>query len=119
MDTTANQQMLQAAVSLHRQGQWAAAEARYRHVVAAEPRHSEALRLLGVLLVQTGRAGEAIGILEQSIHARANVSATHMALGEAYRAAGRIREAAAAFRQALVLEPFYAEAHNNLGAALE
>ena len=50
---------LQEAVALHRQGQLAAAEKNYARILKSFPDQFDALHLLGLLKLQTGKAGEA------------------------------------------------------------
>jgi Flp pilus assembly protein TadD len=52
--------LLAQAVALHQQGALTTAEALYRRVLAAAPRHADALHLLGVLAAQRGRPCEAM-----------------------------------------------------------
>jgi len=56
--------------------------------------------------------------IRQAIALDPNNPLAHYNLGEACGVAGRLDEAAAAFRRAAELKPDFAEAHNNLGAAL-
>jgi tetratricopeptide (TPR) repeat protein len=58
MTTAAVDQLLSHALSLHRAGRWAEAQALYERALAAAPRHADAMHLLGVLLSQCGRPAE-------------------------------------------------------------
>ncbi|GGG90614.1 tetratricopeptide repeat protein [Silvibacterium dinghuense] len=58
---------LESAASFHRSGDAAAAEALYREILAADPRHSEANHNLGVLLIQLRRACEALPHLKAAL----------------------------------------------------
>ena len=59
-------QLLQQAVADHQAGRLEAAETGYRKILAAEPRHVDALQLLGVLVQQAGRAAEAVTLIEKA-----------------------------------------------------
>ena len=112
-------QTFELALERHQAGRLADAEALYRQILAAQPDHSDALHLLGVIAHQAGRHDLAVEWISRAIVFDPNHSAAHCNLGEAFRAKGRPREAVAAYRRALALKPHYPEAHNNLGNALQ
>ena len=55
------------ALDLHREGRLTEAEARYREVLAAQPRHAETLHYLGVLCHQTRRHDEAAKLIAAAV----------------------------------------------------
>lgn len=111
------QQAFDLAVQHHQAGHLAQAEALYREVLAAEPRHADALHLLGVTAHQAGKNDVAVELITQAI---ALVPAAHYFanLGEAHRAAGESDQAVAALRHAVVLKPDLPEVHYRLGNIL-
>jgi len=96
----------------------AEAESISREILTAEPRHADALHVLGVIAGRTGRHGAAVEFLRQSVALRPDHPEAHKNLGIALKDSGQIDEAIAAYRQAITLKPDYAEAHKNLGSAL-
>jgi len=102
----------------HQAGRLADAEAIYRQILAAQPRHAEALHFLGVIAHQVGRHALAAVWIGQAIVLNPNNPAAHSNLGEACRTMGRVDDAIAAYRRAIELQPDYAQTHNNLGNAL-
>jgi Flp pilus assembly protein TadD len=60
-------EVLRAAMALHRDNAPAQAEARYRDVLAMAPEHPDALHGLCVLLHATDRRTEARALIERSI----------------------------------------------------
>lgn len=110
--------MLQDALAQHQAGRLREAEALYREILAAEPRHSDALHLLGVALHQLGRNDEAIELIGQAIAADGSRAEFHSNLGEVHRMCGRPDQAEHSYRAALALAPDMAAAHGNLGHAL-
>ena len=56
------QEALAAGLAHHQAGRLADAEAIYRDILAVEPRHAEALHLLGVLAHQIGQNEAAIAL---------------------------------------------------------
>jgi tetratricopeptide (TPR) repeat protein len=114
---TTVQQVLMRAEQLRQQGQLAEAKALCQQVVAAQPRHAEALHLLGIVLHQAGDAAGAIEMLQRAVAANPGVPLYHSNLGEMLRLAHRLDEAVAAGERAVALHPGYAHALNNLGIA--
>jgi len=106
------------AIGYLQAGQFAAAEAALRQILAAEPRQIDALHLLGVAAHLTGNHQQAIESIGRAIRLNGRVAAFHNNLGEAQRALNRLPEAVASYRRALQLQRNYPDAHNNLGAAL-
>ena len=107
------------ALDLHREGRLTEAEARYREVLAAQPRHAETLHYLGVLCHQTRRHGEAAKLIAAAVELAPRNSDYLNNYGLALRAAGRIEEAVAAHRAAIALSPGDMDLYNNLGNAYQ
>jgi tetratricopeptide (TPR) repeat protein len=107
-----------AALRLHQAGRLKEAEAIYRRVLEVQPRHADALHLLGVAAHHAGRPAEAIDLIGKAIAAGGRVAVYHNNMGEAYRAQDKFDEAVLHYRQALAIEPDFAMAHNNLANAL-
>src|SRR5689334_21411053 len=107
-----------ALAQQHRQaGRVAAAEELCRQVLRAQPRHGEALHLLGILAHQKGETSAAIDLIKQAIASDGSVPLYHCNLGEMCRLSGRLTEAISAGQRALELQPNYPQALNNLGIA--
>ncbi len=108
---------LKLAIQHHKAGRLAEAERLYRHILAQNPNHPEALNLLGVIAQQVGQVDAAIQLYQQSIRAHPT-AACFINLGVALFSTGKTSDAIAAYREALRLEPAMAVAHNNLSIAL-
>ena len=89
------QQTFVVALQHHQSGRLAEAEAIYRQILAVEPRHADALHLLGVIAHLVGRNDVAVGLIRQAIVLNAMVPDFHSNLGEAHRALGQLDEAIA------------------------
>ncbi|ALJ38074.1 tetratricopeptide repeat protein [Azospirillum brasilense] len=107
------------AVAHHRAGRLADAERDYRAVLAADPRHPDALHLLGVLALQAGHPGPAVELIEEAIRQAGGVADYHDNLGSALAALDRHAEAADAHRMAVALTPLSAQPRHNLGNAFQ
>lgn len=117
MATGANS--LQMAMELHQAGQLAQAEQLYRQILRGNPRHPDALHLLGLIAHQAGEHEMAIAYMSQAIAIDGAQPFYHSNLGEAFRALGRTAEARVFYERALQLDPMFAAAHYNLGLLLE
>ena len=103
---------------LHAAGRLAEAEATYRQVLLAVPRHAGSLHMLGVLALQSGQADAALELIAQAIAVRPAEAIYHVNRATALLAKGAAEEAAAACRHALSLKRNSAEACQVLGHAL-
>ena len=74
------------------------AEAAYRSALNADPGAANALNGLGVLLVETGRARDAIPFLERAAASDATLWEARLNLGIAHQTAGNLDAAAKAYR---------------------
>jgi len=106
------------ALRQHHSGRLEAAERLYRRVLAADPRHAEALHLLGVLAYQTQRRDLALDLIGQAIGVAPDVALFHANLGNVLEALGRTEEATASHRRSVQLDPRFAEGHKLLGTLL-
>jgi len=111
-------QAFDLALQRHQAGRLVEAEALYRQILAAEPNHTDALHLMGVVAHQAGRHDLAVEWICRALSTNPNHPAAYSNLGEAFRAMGRLDEAIANYRRALDLRPECPETHNNLGMAL-
>lgn len=109
---------LAAAVAHHRAGRFAEAERLYRQILRDNPRHADALHLLGLIAHEAGRNDLAADYIGHALGLRPDAPSYYLSLGLVQQSAGRPAEAVRSFRHALALRPDYAEAHNNLGAVL-
>jgi tetratricopeptide (TPR) repeat protein len=106
------------AMAHHRAGRLADADALYRQILVADPRHVDALHLRGVIAAQSGRPAEAEALIGRALALSPDFALAHFNRGNALRDLGRHAEALAAYQRAVRLDPRHAAAHNNLGVAL-
>ncbi len=111
------QTMLEKSVAKHQQGDLDSAEQAYREILALDPRHPDALHLLGVINTQRGDIDKAIDLFHQSIEANPAMVSAYNNLGIALHNSRRPKEAAASFRKAIQISP-NADAYYNLGNCL-
>ncbi len=107
-----------AAQQEYQQGRPERAEQLYGEVLAADPRHTGALHLMGILAAETGRHEQALELIRKAISIDPASGVYHRNLGAVLQMMGRLEEAAAECRQALRLTPGDVHALGNLGGVL-
>jgi SAM-dependent methyltransferase/tetratricopeptide (TPR) repeat protein len=93
------------AQRLHRAGQLAAAERRYRDVLRIDGAHVEALHWLGVTLSQRGDQLAALRAFQQALGMRPGFAASATAVAHALLLMGRAEDAVIAADKALAIAP--------------
>ncbi len=93
-------------------------ETLYRETIRRNPESWMAYSNLGTLLLETGRAPEAMADLERAVALKPDLPEGQFNLGNALRAAGRLDEAVGRYEAALRARPDYPEAEDNLGTTL-
>lgn len=111
-------QQLVRGTALLQQGKFAEAEICVQDIVRRQPSNFEALHLLGVVALQTGRIDRCVGLIAKAIKINPNVPAAHCNLAAALQQIGRHKEAVASYGKAIALKPDFAEAYNDRGNAL-
>lgn len=114
---TAIQQSLQIALEHHNAGNLAEAERIYREILSLDPRHADALHLLGVIAFHAGRTDAACDLIQRAIALNPSVPEYHSNLGNVLKEIGSTEDAIASYRCALALRPGFADAQYNLGNA--
>ena len=109
---------MQRALGAYQQHDWGESERLCRQILTAQPRHFDALHLLGAIAAQSQRTQEAVDLLSRAVAANPNHAVARNNLGTALRNLAGFELALEHFEQAIRLKPDYAEAHNNRGAAL-
>ncbi len=112
------QQAFELALRYHQAGQLVEAEQIYRKILAAHPKHFDAMHHMGIIAHEVGQHTTAIQLISDAIALHPDHAAAYSNLGEAYRALGRMDEALAAYRQAIALDPHIPDFHSNLAIVL-
>jgi predicted O-linked N-acetylglucosamine transferase (SPINDLY family) len=107
-----------AALSHHRAGELAQAESLYQQVLKTNPKHADALHMLGVVYYQTNRAEQAVNSISQAlaINPKDTDYLNHYALS--LRAANQPEAAIRSFQQAVLLQPKDLDIQFNLANTL-
>ena len=110
--------LLKAAIAHHQAGRLKEADAAYRQVLAAMPKHFDAMHLLGVVALQAGRLDEANTLISDAIAINPKFAAAQNNLGNVHLRQGRLDAAQACFERAVKLQPGFGDALYNLGNQL-
>src|ERR1700730_19089964 len=106
---------LPRAVALHTQGQLARAQALYEEILQAQPRHFDALHLLGVIAAVTGNPRKAVDLIGQALEIAPDNAVAHNNRGAALQELGQWDAALASYERAMALKHDYAEPFYNRG----
>ncbi|TAF01407.1 MAG: tetratricopeptide repeat protein [Oscillatoriales cyanobacterium] len=106
------------AKALQKQGNKAAAAARYEQVIAGSPNHAEAHTYLGYLKQENGQITEAMEHYQQALATNPNLGETNLYLGCALESQGRVAEAIDCYTKAIQLSPESPELRLRLAFAL-
>lgn len=110
---------LQEAVALHNQGQLLRAQLIYEDILRVEPRHFDALHLLGVIAAASADPSRAVDLIGRAIQLNPGSPSAHNNRGAALLDLGLWEAALVSFDRAIALKGDYAEAHYNRGNALK
>ncbi len=117
-------------VIYHDAGQFTKAESAFEHALKINPAYTEAALNLAVLYNDVGKYGEAkqtyVRALEKSRrapgaldgHVAGKIANMHADVGDAYRSAGRLKEAVTEYRKAVELGPTFVDIRVKLAATL-
>ena len=104
---------------LHQKGHLAPARAAYEQVLARQPRHFDALHLLGVIASQSGNPTLAVDLMGRAIEINPNNAGVYSNRGNALQELKRWDEAVSSYEKAIAINPVDADTFYNLGNALQ
>ena len=110
--------LLQSALTFHKQGRLDEAEALYREVLCAQPRHFDALQLLAAVAVQKKNSLHALELFDQVLKINPNHPGSLNNRGLSLKDLKRYDEALFYYDKAIALKPDYADAYYNRGVVL-
>jgi Flp pilus assembly protein TadD len=116
-DLTA-QQCFDLAVQHHRRGQLRQAGELYQRILVRQPRHVDALHMLGVIAAQEGRAAAAVELIGQAVALAPNIPEVLGNFANALHAHGEVDRAIEMYRRSILLKPGDAQTHSGLANAL-
>src|SRR5262249_16945769 len=111
-------ELLALGLQYQQAGDLARAEQIYQQILAVEPNEPDALHLLGVTKLLTGRFEVAAAHIGRVIDLKPDWAEAHSNLGAVLHYQGKPDEAIAWYYRAVQLKPDYADAYANLGKAL-
>ena len=111
--------MFQQGLDLHQQGRLSEARSLYEAVLKKQPKHFDALHMLGVLCFQSGQLDRAATLIKKAIALVPDFAQAHNNLGNVLQDQRLFDAALVSYNKALALDPGFAEAHNNRGDLLQ
>lgn len=109
---------LVTALDLQHQGKLTEAEALFRQILRVAPTNQIALYSLAVILLNSGRQAEALGVSTDGVEANPDFAQLWLVHGSALQALHRREEALVSYDRALEINPKYIEVLVNSGALL-
>jgi len=109
---------LAEAARLHRSGKVEEAERLYRRVLKDNPKNVTALRLLGVIAMQSGHPENAEELLSKAVRLAPDFTGAIIDLGRLHQDQHRLAEAIECFEKAVETDPRSSQARYLLAAAL-
>ncbi|MBF0357840.1 MAG: glycosyltransferase family protein [Magnetococcales bacterium] len=94
------------------------AKIRWQEAVRLDPKHAEALFLLGDALIDEGKPEEAIGFLQKALTAKPEFIAALNNKGLCHKALKQLKQAKSCFEKAIKLDKTNPDAHINLAMTL-
>jgi tetratricopeptide (TPR) repeat protein len=122
---TANQELplvttkLKQAIAYHQKGQLAQAQELYEEILKKEPKHFDALHLLGVIAAQTRNPQRAVELISKAIEIHPYNAGFYSNRGNAFQELRQFDAALASYDKAIAIKPDYAEAYYNRGIVLQ
>lgn len=110
--------LFETAYGYHVKGDYPKAEETYKQIIRLEPRHSNALNLLGTICLERGEYDNALDLIRKAVKAYPMGAMFHNNLGNVFRKMGMVQDAEKAYREALRVAPDNVAANNNLGIVL-
>lgn len=110
--------MFQQAFDHYQNGRLVEAERLCVDILRRSPKDFDATDLLAMIFYRTGRAAEALMLLDRAVSLKDDAPTTHNNRGIVLSELGRSHDALASYDRALMLVPTFAEAHNNRGGVL-
>jgi predicted O-linked N-acetylglucosamine transferase (SPINDLY family) len=107
------------AVALFQCGRLAEAKRIARRILVDQPKHAQALHLLGAALSQQGNHTEGLRFIDAALQIEGQSASIHNSRGNVLLALQRFDEAVASYDNAIALKSDFAEAFCNRGAALQ
>jgi tetratricopeptide (TPR) repeat protein len=107
--------LLAEAMTHHRSGRLAEAEAAYQSALQVSPGHPGTLHNLGVIAAAQGKVRSAVEYFDRAIAAEPHYAAAYYNRAIAHRALGHTRDAIRGFGRACAIDPGHYDAHLALG----
>ena len=118
-DPSASAAEFRQGLARHQQGKLVEAERHYDAALKSDPDNFDALHMLGVIALQTGRFARGVTIIRKAVALNENSAIAFNNLAKGLKDLGRLEEAIIYFERAIALAPSFADAQFSYGTALQ
>jgi len=118
LSVTQAQAKFREGLTLHHKGQFSQAQEIYEQVLKLQPRHFEALHLLGVIAAQMKNHAYAVELISRAIEINQTSAMAYYNRGLALNELKQYQSAIDSYDKAIALKPDYANAFYNRGNTL-
>ena len=118
LDPSASAHEFRQGLARHQQGNLVEAERHYNAALKSQADNFEALHMLGVIALQTGRFERGVEIITKAVALNQTSATAFNNLAKGLKDLGRFDEAITHFERALALSPAFADAQFNYGTTL-
>ncbi|WP_197440188.1 tetratricopeptide repeat protein [Polystyrenella longa] len=112
---TSATKLLQRAVSHERNGELQASEETLKKLITRHPRHSDALHLMGGVILKQQRPVDALNFFKRALETGTRTAPLFSNMGATCRQIGNLTESIMYYSKAIEIDPRYAPAWFNLG----
>ena len=106
------------ALGFHHRGELGKAQTIYEEILKVQPRHGDALNLLGVIAMENQDPKKAVDLIGRAAAIYPDSAAIYSNHGNALKELGQFQAAIASYDKAIALQPDLAEAYFNRATAL-
>ncbi len=111
--------LFQLAVGYYQTGDLQKAESLCGQIIRKQPKHIDALNLLGLVCYYLANYDSAIEYIRKALELNSDNAEAYTNLGNAYKNKGQLDKAITSYEKAIKLKPHLAMAHNNLGSVFQ
>ena len=107
--------LLKKGLENYQAGNFSEAEKSCCQALTIDPKNTDGLNMLSIILSQSGNTLQAIELLERAVHINPKNADYLNNLGQLYKGVGKLSDAIKVYSLAIKIRPNFSEAHSNVG----